>query len=251
MLPAITGSGASVRVIARSADVLTVVVADAELFAAVGSVVVEADTAVAEIFVPASVAGLTNATTVAICDAPGAVAPAQVHTTGLAALQMPPTLGVTDTKVVSAGNGSVIEAPCASDAPAFDRLATQVRLAPATTGSGLSLRVIDKSAAVVTAVPVVEVLSAGSESGDADEATTEAEIRLPLAAFAGTATTITALRTAAFAVAPTQVQVIGVTSVQVPPALGVAETKLVPTGMGNAKLASIAAAGPVLVSVAV
>ena len=75
-------------------------------------------------------------------------------------------------------------------------------------------------------------------------------LRVPVAAGA-TATTMVAETTAAGAVAPAQLQTTGDAALQVPPALGVADTKLVPAASGSVMLTSCASAGPPLVAVAV
>ena len=49
----------------------------------------------------------------------GAVPAAQVQMTGLTALQLPPALGEAETKLVPAGRGKVMVAPCASEGPAL------------------------------------------------------------------------------------------------------------------------------------
>ena len=85
------------------------------LFAATGSVVVEAAVAVA-LSVPLA-DGDTATTMVTVRATVGAVTPAQVQTTGLTALQIAPALGVADTNVVPAGSGSVMFTPCASEGP--------------------------------------------------------------------------------------------------------------------------------------
>ena len=78
----------------------------------------------------------------------------------------------------------------------------------------------------------------------------EAEIKEPLAAFAGTPTTSVAVRLAPLAVAPGQLQLTGPLPVQLPPASAPAETKLVPAGSGSVTATSVAASGPVLVTTA-
>jgi hypothetical protein len=112
-----------VKVSSKSALVVTAVVAVAVLLAGVRSCVAEATVAVALSVGPIADAG-TAATTVTLWLAPEAVAPAQVQTTGVAALQLPPALGVADAKVVPAGSGSVIDTASAGAGPLLVAVAT-------------------------------------------------------------------------------------------------------------------------------
>ena len=116
-MPAVTGSGASVNVIDRSAEPLTVVVADAVLRPGPGSAVVDATVTVA--FSGPVALGATRATTTTLraLAAPVPVAAAQLQTTGLAALQIPPALGVAETKLVPAGSGKLIDTAAAEPGP--------------------------------------------------------------------------------------------------------------------------------------
>jgi hypothetical protein len=119
--PGATGSGVSVLIARRFAVVVTVVDADAELLLGLGSDVDEVTEAVFVMTVPAGVAGLIRATTVmtgeALC---ASVARVQltvpfVPTAGVVHVK-PPALGRA-TKVVFAGNGSVIVTFWASSGP--------------------------------------------------------------------------------------------------------------------------------------
>ena len=65
-----------------------------------------------------------------------------------------------DTKPTPAGNVSVKVTPVAVLGPALLTLTVYVRLPPATTGSGLSALVIDRSAEAVTVVLAVALLFA-------------------------------------------------------------------------------------------
>lgn len=128
-------------------------------------------------------------------------------------------------------------------------------MAPAFTGSGVSVKVIDRSAEPLTVVVVVALLLPETESGLADVAVAVALSTVPLAVAAGTPAMMLTLRCAAGAVAPDQEQVTvplaptaGLT--QTPPALAVAETKVVVAGNGKAMLVSCASDGPALINVA-
>src|SRR5438093_1290833 len=91
LLPAITGSGVSVFVIARSACVLTVVVAVAVL-GSVGSGVTLVTLAVFVMMVPAAVAGFTRTTSWKLAVLFGAAAGRLAML--LVTLPVPPTAGV-------------------------------------------------------------------------------------------------------------------------------------------------------------
>jgi len=117
LVPADTGSGASVKVIDKSDCACTNVLAVALLLAAAGSGVIDEAVAVALKFPVCDAA--TATTTVAARTSVVPVRPDHVHTTGLAALQTPPALGVTETKLVPAGSGKLKAASCAADKPAL------------------------------------------------------------------------------------------------------------------------------------
>ena len=102
LVPAVTGSGASVSVIDRLALASTVVVAVALLLAAVGSVPVPAAAAVALSTVPLATAAPTRAITDTVRGVPTAVAPGQVQATvpfapTAGVVQFAPALGVDET----------------------------------------------------------------------------------------------------------------------------------------------------------
>ena len=121
-MPAATGSGLSTKLVLMSAETKTVVVAVAVLLAAMGSLVADATVAVALGF--AMCAGSTATTMLTLRIAPGAVPPVHVHTTKLSVAQLPPAVGVAATKLVPAGNGSVVDTSCASERPALVTVAT-------------------------------------------------------------------------------------------------------------------------------
>src|SRR5262249_40009142 len=117
-LPARTGSGLSALVTARSARVLTVVVAVATLFAVVGSAVVLRTVAVFVSVALLAALGLTVTTMVSVAVAPAAT----VHRLALPtppAWVAVPLLEVTETKLVLPGRLSVSETPWASLGPLF------------------------------------------------------------------------------------------------------------------------------------
>src|SRR2546423_450353 len=116
-----TGSGVSVLVADRSAEVLTVVKAEAVLLLLLGSVVVVEAVAELVIVVPLGVLAATRTTIVKLGAAPAATV-ARVKVT----LPMPPTAGaavvqpagaVAETKVVPAGRVSATLTPWASLGP--------------------------------------------------------------------------------------------------------------------------------------
>ena len=120
MFPAITGSGLSVTVTARSACALTVVVAVLELLAGVGSVVAELVVTVSLSTVPGATPAPTLTTSVKTED-PG-VRLAMVELT----VPVPPTAGVvldqppgevSETKVVPDGSVSLSETEAAALGP--------------------------------------------------------------------------------------------------------------------------------------
>jgi hypothetical protein len=117
-VPAVTGSGASVRVIDRSACTCTTVVAVAVLLAAFGSVVLGSD-AVAVARQAAVCAGATGTTMVVRARGAGAMDRPRCTPPGWRRCRCRRRLAVAETKLVPAGSGSVIVASCASDGPAL------------------------------------------------------------------------------------------------------------------------------------
>lgn len=123
-LPAGTGSGASVLVTARSADVVVVVVAVAPLFADVESGVGDDAVAVLVIVVPLAVVGLTRTTMVKMAvGGAGAMLP-MVHETvpvvpTPGAAQLQPVGASSERKVVLDGTVSVIVTLAALLGPVF------------------------------------------------------------------------------------------------------------------------------------
>src|SRR5262249_29491366 len=129
LLPAITfGVGEAVLVTARSAWVWTVVVAVAELFPGVGSVVVLAAVAVLVMVEPFVALALTLTTTVKTAvSAFGTEAFEKTTlpvppTAGALVLQPVPVVTVADTNVVFAGTASVTVTVCAVPGPLFTKL---------------------------------------------------------------------------------------------------------------------------------
>src|SRR5437773_39170 len=119
--------------------------------------------------VPFGVAGSTFTMTVNVTDAPDASAPA-VHVTApvlptAGVVQVQPLGTVIDTNVVCAGSGSLTVTLAAVDGPPFETVSVYVRLVPASTGSGLSVLVIPRSAFLSTGVCVVLELLPGTLSG--------------------------------------------------------------------------------------
>ncbi len=116
MLFTVTGSGASVTVTWISAIGVTAVTAVAELFAPLGSAVVEATVAVLD--TDAGAAPVTVATIETVALAPLASVP-RLHVTVVVPVQVP-TLGVADTKVKPAGSVSVTVTAAAGEGPALE-----------------------------------------------------------------------------------------------------------------------------------
>src|SRR5436309_626449 len=121
--PALTGSGESVLVTARSAAVLTVVVAVALLFAGTGSTVVDVTLAVLEM-VPVA-AALTFTTSVNVAEAPDAnvamfaVAVPVPPTAGVVSVKAGPEVCIIETNVVPAGTASASETVSVSPRRSF------------------------------------------------------------------------------------------------------------------------------------
>jgi hypothetical protein len=105
----------AVCAIARSALVNMLVVAVEELFAALGSVVVEATLAVFEIV--AAAAGVTFTVSVIVADAAAVIVPS-AQLTVVVPLHVP-CEGVAETNVVPAGSTSTTDTPAASEGPLF------------------------------------------------------------------------------------------------------------------------------------
>src|SRR5215470_13173704 len=125
LFPAMTGSGESLLVMARSACALTLVVAVAVLLPAFGSVVALAAVAVLVMVAPLPTLALTLSTMVKVAVVPAANVALEKTT-----LPVPPTGGVVmvqpagavaETKVVLAGTASVTVTVCASLGPLLAR----------------------------------------------------------------------------------------------------------------------------------
>ena len=101
----------------KSADVFTAVVAVAELFAELGSVVVVVAVAVFVIVLPAAAAGSTWTTGAIVAEPPAGIVP-RVHVTVVVPAQVPCD-GVAETKLVPVGTTSVNDTPSALDGPAL------------------------------------------------------------------------------------------------------------------------------------
>src|SRR6185369_15110778 len=121
--PALTGSGESDLVTARSARVCTVVVAVPVLLPGVGSVVLLAAVALLLIVAPLAVLALTLTTMVKTAVSPAATV-AFEKTIGPAVLTAQPVPVVTtaDTNEVFAGTASLTVTVCASDGPLLTKL---------------------------------------------------------------------------------------------------------------------------------
>jgi hypothetical protein len=174
LVPAVTGSGESVLVTDKSADVATVVVA------------------VLETTVPFATLALTLTTSVKTADPSGTDDALQLTvplalTAGVVQLQPPGELR--DTNVVPTGSASLSDTVCAVDGPLLVAVIVYVRSVPAVTGSGLSVLVTDKSADVATVVLAVAELLPVFGSNVDEFAEAVLEITVPLGVPAPTFTT--------------------------------------------------------------
>src|SRR5688572_23177914 len=134
----------------RSAFAITRVVVVARLFELSLSAVSLETPALLVITDPAGRLGSTRVTIVMVRTAPSARTPnAQDVGTlpGIPALQLAPPLPLTDTTLSVAGSRSLTTTLFAADGPLLVTVIVNVRFVPATTGSGLSVFVIERSAA--------------------------------------------------------------------------------------------------------
>src|SRR5882724_5324724 len=128
LLPAFTGSGASLLVTDRSALVLTVVVAVPVLLPLLGSVVDAAATPLFVMVEPPATFELTFTTTVKTAVSPLATLALEKTilpvppTAGAETLQPDPVVTTAETKVALAGTASVTVTVCASLGPLFVKL---------------------------------------------------------------------------------------------------------------------------------
>ncbi len=257
VLPAPTGSGLSTTVTPRSANADTNVFAVALLLPATGSVVVDDTVAVFESTVPLASAAPTLTTSVRTALPAGIEARVQLTvppapTAGVVQLQPPGFAN--DTNVVPAGSVSDTLTAAALLGPALVTVMVYVRLLPATTGSGVSTLVTDKSADAATAVVAVALLLALLLSPVFD-VTVAVLLRTVPAATDG-ATAVVSVNTAL----PTANDTFEQDTVPVAPTAGVVqdqpatagnETKVVPAGSVSLHDAVVAASGPLLVTVIV
>src|SRR5258706_8447342 len=123
LLPALTGSGESLLVTARSARVCTVVIAIPVLLPGVGSGVALLAVALLLIIVPFAVDAGMLTTIVNTADSPAMTVPFE-KTIGPAVFtaQPAPVVTIADTSVVPAGTASLTMTVCASLGPAFAKL---------------------------------------------------------------------------------------------------------------------------------
>src|SRR5262245_42402484 len=152
LLPAVTGSGVSDLVTARSDPATTDVFSVSELFADVGSGVLLTTDAVLTIVVPLDAALLTLSTRVNVAEAPEAseavppMMPPVPPTGGVVRVKAGPEFCSIETNVVPGGMMSDIVTSAAALGPALAIVIVYVTFVPATTGSGESALVIDRSA---------------------------------------------------------------------------------------------------------
>src|SRR5262245_32773970 len=152
LLPAVTGSGVSDLVTARSDPATTDVFSVSELFADVGSGVLLTTDAVLTMVVPLDAALLTLSTSVNVAEAPEAsdaalaMTPPVPPTGGVVRVKAGPEFCSMEMKVVPAGMTSDIVTSAAALGPALAIVIVYVTFVPATTGSGESTLVIDRSA---------------------------------------------------------------------------------------------------------
>src|SRR5712692_9881604 len=157
--PAVTGSGASLLVIDRSAEAVTVVGAVSQLFSGLGSAVGELTQALLLMLPPS----LGAVTTMVIGGAgPGGRSVLRVQVTTPALCAQTQVLPLALTKVTPAGSVSVtVIVAAAVEGPPLVTCSVYVSAPPAVTGSGASLLVIDRSAEAVTVVGAVSQLFSG------------------------------------------------------------------------------------------
>src|SRR4051812_32501963 len=129
LLPEVTGSGESAFVTARSALVCTVVVAEPVLLPGIGSLVVEAATALLLMVLPLAALALTLTTIVKTAVSPfGTEAfekttlPVPPTAGGLGIVQPLPVVTTADTNVVFVGTASVTVTVCAVPGPLLMKL---------------------------------------------------------------------------------------------------------------------------------
>jgi len=227
----------------RSAEAVTVVVALALLLPAFGSLSVAVTLALL-VIVPLEAGAVTAMVTVA--DPALAIVP-RLHVTVPALWVQVPWVGVADTKPTPAGKVSVRVTPVAALGPALLTLTVYVRLPPATTGSGLSVLVTDRSAEAVTVVLAVALLFA--LLGSASLAVTLAVLVI-VPPDVGAVTTIVTVALPALAIVPRLHVTVPALWVQVP-WVGVADTKPTPAGKVSVKLTPVATLGPALLTLTV
>src|SRR5712692_10588546 len=157
--PAVTGSGASLLVIDRSAEAVTVVGAVSQLFSGLGSAVGELTQALLLMLPPS----LGAVTTMVIGGAgPGGRSVLRVQVTTPALCAQTQVLPLALTKLTPAGSVSVtVIVAAAVEGPPLVTCSVYVSAPPAVTGSGASLLVIDRSAEAVTVVGSVAQLFSG------------------------------------------------------------------------------------------
>jgi hypothetical protein len=239
-LPTATGSGASVFVIDRSACAVTVVDADALLLPGTGSVTPLVTLAV--LFNVPPVVGVTTMVTVAL--APFPRTPME-QITVLVPLQLP-WLGVADTYVTPAGNGSLTLTPVALFGPKLVTVIVYVRFWPTNTGSGESVLLSDRSAdKPLTVVVVVALLL--PDTGSATLLVTLA-VLLNVPPAVGV-TTIVTVALAALARVP-RLHVTVAVPLQLP-CDGVVDTQVTPPGSVSVTETPVAELGPLFVTVIV
>lgn len=150
LLFAITGSGESLFVIAKSASVITFVTVLAELFDRFGSLVAELILLVVVMLLPFAVLEFTFTTNVPDAFVPdGTVAALQVIVPvlpGSSVVQLTPAGAVKETKVVFAGVEIVYTTAVADAGPLLLMLGLYVMFWPAITGAGLDVAVTTNSA---------------------------------------------------------------------------------------------------------
>jgi len=239
----------SVFVTARSAEAaFTVVVAEAELFAAFGSDVAVVATAVL-VYAPPGASGLTLMTNVMFAVAPaGNVAKLHDGAPGLpdatsAQLAGGPEFTEKLTKPVFAGGESVNATLWASDGPLFVIVIVYVMSLPAVTGSGESVFVTATSADTTTVVVAVAESFDGSGSLTPELAVAVLERTVAAVTPGPTCTVTVTLADPPFTSAP-RLQLTVVVPVH-DPCDATADTKEVPAGTGSVSVTFGASDGPV------
>ena len=168
--PGATSSASTVLVTARSAGEVGALI-ESLLLSRFGSEVADVTVAVLDTE-PAGTSAATVAVTVTTIDPAGSSASAVQSNAVPPVMAQVPAVGVATTSVNPGGRLSRIVTDCAVDGPALATVSMKVTAWPGTTGSGVTVLIIDRSALAATSVlAVAELLSpCGSGVSEVTEA---------------------------------------------------------------------------------